>query len=302
MGKSLLDRMREHAEAADRRLIGITNDVAVEYSRVMISYQAQYKDAITRADFSESTAQRLAVAREISSQVEQFLIDAGSIEFRRSFAAQHAQVATLARSYFDEFKDDLKYRGVAKISGASRDVLRELTAFNVENLGVRVEQNLVTPLRSQLISGVLADQSALDIKAGLLNTASNLSTTQIEGLIDDTYSQFYRTVHDKQAEDLGLDVIYYLGPDDSRTSAQCEFMLDYDKHGEPGLWLKKEFTQRHINNLLAQSGVRGGGKKSKIAQLTGDPKIQGGHFRCRHHTAFMTRAAAEEEFGVSFGK
>jgi hypothetical protein len=77
-------------------------------------------------------------------------------------------------------------------------------------------------------------------------------------------------------------------------------MTDYDAHKARGIWTKEEFTQRNINNLLARSNVRTGGKKSKNAQLTGDPKIQGGHFGCRHGVNYVSQKVAVERMGAVF--
>lgn len=303
MAEEISERIAKHAAKSDKALLRAAGAVVAEYEQLVDRYIAFFKDAILSTDFSVDTAQRLAIARKISAELENFILQSGEERLFSTFSEQHAEVARLARDYFRVFGADLRVTQAVKLSGTSKAVLRELLAFNFDELGYQVERQLIQPLRRQLISGVLAEQEGVNIRRALIDSVTSLRPEQMEGVIDDIYSQFYRTVQTRQAEDLGgLEVILYSGPMDNRRSPQCVFMTEYDGHGARGIFLKKEFNQRKINQLLAKSAIRAGGKKSKIVELAGDPKIQGGHFNCRHAVNYVSRAMAEEAMGAHFDK
>jgi hypothetical protein len=94
--------------------------------------------------------------------------------------------------------------------------------------------------------------------------------------------RFGQQVRNEQATELGLEVFIYTGPDDSRTSEQCQFLL-------------REATTRRAGVLVSRRAQRPG----MHPQLKENPLVARGHYNCRH-TWMPTDEAGAQRIDPSF--
>jgi len=222
---------------------------------------------------------RVAEIADIAQQLQTALLDAGLDDAARDFRRGFAPVRQMANRYFEQFgyKPSLSSIDVESLNAMVR--LQEAAFLDL------FDRRLVNPLADQVISGVIGvsdtdtvvdnvrrymDENNIITRAGVAFT-----DRQLETLVHDAYERQVRQVKTEQASRLDMTVIWFQGPDDRITSEQCQFMLSYDGHGVPGMWLEEEFTADNINDLMNDD------------LLKENPKVVGGHFNCRHSVDYV---------------
>jgi len=222
---------------------------------------------------------RVAEIADIAQQLQTALLDAGLDDAARDFRRGFAPVRQMANRYFEQFgyKPSLSSIDVESLNAMVR--LQEAAFLDL------FDRRLVNPLADQVISGVIGvsdtdtvvsnvrrymDENNIITRAGV-----GFTDRQLETLVHDAYERQVRQVKTEQASRLDMTVIWFQGPDDRITSEQCQFMLSYDGHGVPGMWLEDEFTADYINDLMNDD------------LLKENPKVVGGHFNCRHSVDYV---------------
>jgi len=222
---------------------------------------------------------RVSEVIDIADQLQRALVDAGLDEAARDFRRGFAPVRQAANKYFEQFG----YK--PSLSSIDVESLNALASFHEAQFLDLFDRRLVQPLADQVINGVIGLRDTDTIVSSLRNfmdeqgiiTRAGVGFTdpQLETLVHDAYRRQGRQVKAEQANRLNMQVIWFQGPDDKITSEQCQFMLNYDAHGVPGMWLDEEFTAENINDLMNDD------------LLKENPKLVGGHWNCRHSVNYI---------------
>ncbi len=230
---------------------------------------------------------RVSEVIDIGEQLQQVLYDAGLddalAEFRRNFTP----VRRAAVEYFNEFGYKPTLAGLDMTSLTSAAQLYERKFLDL------FDQRLVNPLADQVINGVIGASDRESVMTNIRDfmTSNNIITRagvaftdpQLETLVHDAYRRQDRQAKEQQAAKLEMEIVWFQGPEDQITSEQCDFMLNYEAHGVPGMWLIEDFTADNINSLM---GAR---------LLKENPLVVGGHWNCRHNINYVTRDFARSK-------
>lgn len=250
-------------------------------ARMQRALDKLYRDYVLRikdyladsSDLSSVEIYDIVAATTSINKLTAILRDAGMEDMIAIYLEQFPELTKGALDYFKQFN-------AASMAGIDRQMLGTLIKYTEITLRTELDRKFVAPVQQAIMEAALGRASIADAVASITNTASSITTGQLEAYASNAYDVYLRTVTNEKAEALGMDVYIYVGPDDARTSEQCKEILDGGEHGVPGLYLRDE-----INDGMADG-------------LDGDPFTNGGHFNCRHRFAPTTRARAIEQYGA----
>lgn len=181
------------------------------------------------------------------------------------------EIAKIKEIYADELQfisDELQEQGIEKpFSGTDKQVIDALINIGsskatkeLEARGVDVQASIM----QQVIAGQAPDFKRLEKIDSLL--AANLKTE-----INTAVMAFNSAVSAKKAEELGLDLFLYVGPDDGVTRDFCKDLLEKS----PPIYTKDEIAKMDNGQKLSVQIYRGG-------------------YNCRHHWRPISRELARE--------
>jgi len=153
----------------------------------------------------------------------------GSLISQLEAAGLDAEVRKLRAAYAFELKqveDTYRSLGATKVfSSVDADVVETLIGFDFDKVKAHVVSDVqdlkATLMRSVLVPGEKGLFDAVETRLGALDT--NL-TTELQTMVQ----AFSRTVTAKKAEELGFDLMIYLGPTDKITRPFCRKLLNRD--------------------------------------------------------------------------
>jgi hypothetical protein len=258
---------------ADNRVIAAANTrMEKEIRRLYKNYLAQAKALIKDpSNFTKSKMFDLAVVQKTTDDLKKLLEEAGRDDVIGSMIDELTPITVQARSYFEQFGD------VPELGGASEEAFNAYIDFSENRMKTMLDAKLVEPMQSAVFQVTFGNMDRSTVIDTVESISENLTPYQAATLVDDTFRQYQRGVTNMTAEELGLDIFRYTGPDDEITSEQCEFILNDDPHGVPGMYYRDEI---HV------------GMHEKLKD---DPFVAGGHPNCRHKFYPITREVAESE-------
>lgn len=252
--------------------IKATHKLDRELRKLYEGYFARVQSLILAdKELSKSDAMSLQSATKVIDQLGSTLRASGFDDVVATYGDQFETLATVAARYFEPFGLE------PSLAGVSRESLTAGINITAKNLGKTIENDLIPVIQSGLLQanyGSLDRQSVID---QVLSIGENLTPNKATVLVDDAFAQYQRAIVTQRAESLDMQIFQYLGPDDGITSPQCQAMLRVNKRGVPGMLYKDEINQ------------------SLHPNLTRDPFIGGGHFRCRHSWSPVSEAYAVEK-------
>lgn len=267
------EELSEFTRRQDRLLASLASGVQDELELVLKRYKALFAQALRKPerDFSGTTAARLAEAEALTEQLDDLLREAGLADTLRRFQRDHAVVQRRSARYFDLVEKPVT------LSAISNENLESLVNVNVELLFSSLQRSMVDPLRSALIQGTFASRTPQEIAAQLVEASDGLTIGRADVLVDDLFRRHDRATRNELSESTDFTGwVLFVNPLDNKTSPQCRYMAGEAPHGVPGLWKREEFNiDMHEN-------------------LTEDPLIAGGHWRCRGEPYELDEAAARE--------
>lgn len=259
MPDNLLPEIKKRFTAADRLLAGtqqrLQRDVVGIFERFakLVNRYAKAPEFV-----SPNEAARLADAIKVRADLLDLLSESGFSDFISTYAETFPAVARNALEQFATFNEQTILSGV---SAQALEAYAAQQTFLMQNL---VNNQVVEPLMQQLFSGIIADTTPETLIRNIESVTSSLSTAQVETLVSDSLTQFNRITTRLKADELGFELYIYLGPQDDRTSEQCQAIFDEAPYGVPGLWKKEDINAGMVEGL------------------DGDPFVMGGHWNCRH--------------------
>jgi len=254
----------------DRFLDSTAQETLREFDRLFRNYKARVKEALSDGVFTERERRQLIDRIQVIQDLRGLLEDAGVLQFTETYGREFEQITDQALRYFGRIGEP------RSLAGASAEQLEVLIDNNVSELYETLDDRLVLPLQRGIVQGVLGDRPVSDVAAEIDGQLVGLSTAQVENLVFDSYSRFHREVREVKAAELEFEVRWYMGPDDKKTSDQCQFLLRESRHGVPGMWL--------VNEIHA--GMH--------PALVENPLVVGGHYNCRHRWVPMNKEDAKE--------
>lgn len=214
----------------------------------------------------------------VTSKKEISLITAAAISEEARILAQDLGLNQVLQDYVNNYpvlqKQALKYYSAVGLPAIMEE--RRIAELNVlvgryaEKLKTQVNEDLFNKLEESLFNSVQSTASQTALVENIIETIPNITTKNANLIVQDTYAGFTQTVHNKQAEDVGLQIYQYIGPFDEANRPACRFFLTEGRHGVPDMWLKEEITV------------------AAHPDLTRDPLIYRGSYRCRHSWAPVT--------------
>lgn len=237
-------------------------------------YVLRLKDYINDSgNFSDLETFDLAAATVTIDKLSDILRDAGMEDVIATYLNQFPDLTKATLKYFKQFNQ-------ANMAGIDRQMLGTLITFTERTLRQEIERKYLAPVQQAVMEAALGRAGFDDAISSVLGRADSITYQNVENYAANSYLVFQRTVTAEKAEALGMDVYLYLGPDDDRTSEQCQEILSGGEHGVPNLYLRDEISADMADGL------------------TGDPFTNGGHFNCRHRFLPTTRERAREQYGA----
>lgn len=276
------EKLRTVIRRSDKKLDGISEDVVREIERFFSNYISRVKAMLNDMAAESPTEElRLREATEMAQDLDRILAEAGYDDVRRRYVRSFTPVAREALEYYREL-------GVKKpYSGIDGQVINALRNGFVNDLDLRIDSKLVQPLRERIIQSTVALRTRKEVIADITKTINNEGILRRDGrrfydfntevLVNDSHRRFYRSVRTQKADDLGLEIYWYKGPDDSRTRPVCHDILNGAPHGVPGMYYRDEIN----------AGM--------VAGLKHNPMTSGGGWNCRHTFFPVTRDYAKAQ-------
>ena len=287
MKKDLTPKQLKLFRDADERLFSkLSNEAISDVRKLHDSFIARLNRRLKRIKVPASQiaadAEKARLIRDIRSMFNETLgrNEDGFKEFA-SYRRLANRAERRALKYFDTFGEPVTF------GRNSQTTLRLLLAEQEQGMfdlyDARLRKPLIRAVRQEAF-GFGTSEALRAFTDSVREAGLDLSTAQIERAVDDGFRQVHRTANKLAANENDLlDVAVWEGPQDSKTSDQCNAMFDEAPYGVPGVWLKDD---------LAPGMVPG---------LAGDPEIEGGHPGCRHNFNYVDRDFAEEYLGAEFG-
>lgn len=254
--------MANEKEAIRRALAERESQVKAFIARIEKFFAVELDNVLTDLDFKKLSGYQAAAAL---GQLESALVAAGLGE-------QLGELRAIYGTEIREIKRTFAAAGIPEtdiFAGVDRDVINALIDADFEKVSNNLSAH-VSDVKAVLTRSVL---SVDDVPYGKLIAGENERLSRyLNTEIDTMYSAFTRTVTAKKADDLGFELMRYLGPDDKITRPFCEKVLN-DK---PGAIYKIEEIKR-MNN------------KQGLDVLT-----YGGGYNCRHQWRPITVERAKE--------
>ena len=280
-------KVNAYEEKAEERIAKAGTKVLGELQQSVARYKKYAKIVLKDVFAGTRKKPELADVLKVGDDLRNALLDAGLNDVARTLTRELKGMHEAAAEQFKSFD-----RTPTK-SGMDVETLNALVELKKAEFLDLADQRLVTPVRTATMDGMIGNRDRLDVYDEISKFIDTQGITtrggkewtdsQIETLIDDGMRRQLRQAKAQQAEDFDLKIIWYQGPDDKVTSEQCRFMVRYNKHGAPGMWLVEEFTAPNINRLM----------KDKL--LKENPLIVGGHFNCRHTVTYVPYRFAVEK-------
>lgn len=254
--------MASEQEIIRRALAERDNQIRAFIARIERFFAVELDNVLTDLDFKSQSGYQAAAAL---GQLETALKAAGLDDELR-------QLRAIYGTELREIKRTFAAAGVPEQSifaGVDADVINALIDADFE----KVTKNLsahVSDIKAVLTRSVL---SVDQVPSGKLIAGENERLSRyLNTEIDTMYSAFTRTVTAKKADDLGFELMRYLGPDDKITRPFCEKVL----HDAPAAIYRIEDIKK-MNN------------KQGLDVLT-----YGGGYNCRHQWRPITTERAKE--------
>lgn len=256
--------MSSEQEAIRRALAERDSQIRAFIARIERFFSIELDNVLTDLDFGSQSGYQAAAAL---GQLETALIDAGLGDELKALRAIYG-------TELREIKRTFAAAGIAEtdiFAGVDSAVINALIDADFE----KVTKNLsahVSDVKAVLTRSVL---SVDNVPTGKLIAGENERLSRyLNTEIDTMYSAFTRTVTAKKADDLGFELMRYLGPDDKITRPFCKRVLKDKEH--PGAIYKIE----EIKKLDNKQGL--------------DVLTYGGGYNCRHQWRPITIERARE--------
>lgn len=254
--------MSSEQEAIRRALAERDSQIRAFIARIERFFSIELDNVLTDLDFGSQSGYQAAAAL---GQLETALIDAGLGDELKALRAIYG-------TELREIKRTFAAAGIAEtdiFAGVDSAVINALIDADFE----KVTKNLsahVSDVKAVLTRSVL---SVDNVPTGKLIAGENERLSRyLNTEIDTMYSAFTRTVTAKKADDLGFELMRYLGPDDKITRKFCQQTL----HGAPNAIYRIE----DIKKLNNGQGL--------------DVLTYGGGYNCRHQWRPITLERAKE--------
>lgn len=259
--EAVLTRERERKAAVKR--------MEKEIQKLYDGYFLRVTKFLASKEFATKTEIiNLESTQRALTQLSQILVEAGYEDTIASLQDEFEGLTKSTLKYFNTFGPG------DPLPGIDLESLQVYATFVEKEFTLAIDRNLKAPIQSALLQVNLGNQTRESVVETILGLSDKTTPAQAELIVDDGFSQYQRAVIVQKAENLDMEIYQYLGPDDSITSEQCEFMLDVDRHGVPGMLYKDEITT------------------DLHPKLVYNPLVAGGHPRCRHHWSPVTEAYA----------
>lgn len=274
----MLKRRPQRRELVEA-VLGLNKATSAATARVEKNIAKLYADYFARVKALVNSPRELKAGQKSDlvstlkamDQLTTILEESGFEDVIQKYIGELEGLTQSAIAYYDVF-------GLEKVpAGVSRETLKAYIRFTEKELRDFVPRKLVAPLQSALLQVNFGNVERSEIYNVVQNLEDSLTTSQAVTLVNDTFASYQRAVIVETGNALDLEIYVYLGPEDEKTSDQCETMLNVDYHGVPGMLYKDEITVDLDENL------------------TRNPLIGGGHPNCRHHWSPITADYAESQ-------
>lgn len=268
-------------DRAERIIEDAAVDTILSLQRAVENFASRLKGLLAEAFDDPRALPKLEEAVALADQLADALNEAGLGDVMATYTQGFRAVEAEATAYFGVFGiEDSR-------AGLDIDSLNAFVSFQEQNFLNLADRRLLAPVRDAVINGVvggrprqvvLGEITEVIRELGILTRAERPFTdVQIETLVNDSFRRHYRQTKAEKADSLGMDVIWYQGPDDKITRPACKAMLRNGRHGVPNMWLKSEFNTS-IHPALREP-----------------PIVAGGGFNCRHTVTPITLGFAESK-------
>ena len=277
------EKLAEFQAAFDEAQSKAGEDMVRAVRKLFSNYIARVESIVLQVAARPGTSISLPETQAVLADMIQALELAGRDDLIREFQTKLAEVAGESLRYYDYIRP-----GSGTLGGISADTLNALGRDFVSELELGIDQKLVRPAASLIRDSMLTATTREDavreitnaIESGgvLRRDGQEFTQANIEVFVQDSERRFARHTRTLKADELGLNIVVFTNPLDSKTAEQCRFLATTAKYGVPGFWYKDEFTT------------------DLHPQLKDPPLVVGGHWNCRGTVDFV-----DLEYAISQG-
>lgn len=260
--KDIVNAANLDADRAAREVIALSRKTITKFIRSVES-------AVNDATFSRTSAIRLSEVRALSNSLLPLLNEAGYTELIQTYERELEKLLGASLEQMSKVSGR-----TASLGTVSQETIRLLATDFIQALDIEINRGIIAPLQREIRHSFLTlrdrKAAAENIREVIRNNGivrkdgKEFTKTNIEVLIGDTQRQFQEGVKALAAEELGLEIFFYSGPLDARTSDQCTSLLTGGFHGAAGFYYRNEITA------------------DLHPALRGNPLLTRGHPNCRH--------------------
>lgn len=268
----------ENERILTKMSLSASADIRAVYNNFLARLDRRLRQISVSDDQLQMDAEKFKLIKDIGKLLDSALGKRGDgFKVVEEFRVLQKEAERRALAYFRKFGHPVTY------SQTSRQVLNIL--FTEQQAGLlalydeRIRRPVIRAVRAQTLGVGTSEAFANAVTAA----AGELSVAQIERAVEDGIRQVNRAASYTAARDNEqLDVAIWEGPEDGKTSEQCENMFADAPYGAPGVWLVSDLSADMVPGLM------------------GNPQFEGGHPGCRHWFTYVDRQYAEEYEGAVF--
>lgn len=270
----MLKKRQDIVKAAVKQESGVekARDRVVRQIQQMLSaYSAEVRVMILDPKRFKSGDVTFQKASKLIAELAEVLNDTGLDAVVNGYLDEYEQLNEQVKDYFDG-------AGLStELSGVSEKSLQTYIGYSEDLLVDTVQRRMVQPLQEAIFQGVFAGRTTEQLMDDIGARLDTVDAVQFESLVEENMRRYQRALTAETAEEVGLLIYEYVGPDDEITSDQCRAILHGGDHGVPAMYLKEEITIDMVDGLKD------------------NPMVAGGHYGCRHKFMPVTEAYARSQ-------
>lgn len=277
------EEIRRHAEQIEMAILNSGADFIEDLEKVVSDFAVRVNFAlgeVVEGDYNRDQLTRIREIAKVGEGLEDALLDAGFDDLAESFGDRLRVVSDQASRYYDLFGVEPSKAVVPS------ELLEGWVNFSTQELTEIADRKILRPIRRALLQAQVGNRTYSEAKKDIKSAMEQEGITTKRGepftdaqtnvFVADSMRRMNRQTVIEGANRLKIKLVQYIGPNDKKTSEQCQFLLRGEKGDGSGVWKEK--------NLKA--GIHPGLKQN--------PLVAGGHFNCRHNFWPISEEGLEE--------
>jgi hypothetical protein len=255
--KAAQARLKARVASRERDIERLANDLSRTFERGLGRVLRRLQDAQKGTDGELSAVEAASLVNTLEAELE-----AGGFnrQLRRQFE--------MFEDELDGIAEELEARGIdSEFGGTDLELALELARFSTDKTASTIER-LIGDSKGILYRSYILGET-VDVSQ-IMENFGDRTFAHVKTELNTTFATFARTVTAAKADELGITLFLYIGPDDDLTRDFCAEVLERD----PPI-----YTRDEIDSMDNEQGL--------------DVMDSAGGWNCRHQWSPLTREAAK---------